>query len=421
MCSVSSFPAMLSPSDRESSSSSSSSPSVLRLGAGSSEDREPEEEEKICAVCGDRATGYHFHVMTCEGCKGFFRRSISKGVCFTCPFTHNCTITKAKRRQCQACRLQKCLAVGMRKDMIMSEEALQMRRVLRKQKQQERELAGEPAELTEEQEQLISILIEAHKKHFDSGFSQFMHCRPPVRLYIHSLSPQSPQEPRVPQVLQGVSQPEEGGPLAPLQSLPEDMLPDSFSMLPHFADLSTVLIQQVIKFAKEIPAFRSLRIDDQISLLKGATLEICQIQFNTVFNEETKAWECGQHCYTIQDGALAGFQQIYLEPLLKFHISLKKLRLHEAEYVLLLAIVLFSPDRPGITQRHTVDQLQEKMALTLKSYIDQRHPLPEGRLLYAKLLLLLTELRTLKVENTRQILHIQDLTIMTPLLSEIIS
>uniref|UniRef100_A0A8C3FRA7 Nuclear receptor subfamily 1 group I member 3 n=1 Tax=Chrysemys picta bellii TaxID=8478 RepID=A0A8C3FRA7_CHRPI len=244
----------------------------------------------------------------------FCRRSISKGVCFTCPFTRNCTITKAKRRQCQACRLQKCLAVGMKKDMIMSEEALQMRRVLRKQKKQERELAEEPAELTEEQEQLISSLIEAHKRHFDSGFSQFVHCR--VRV--------------------------------PTPSLQGDMLPDNFSMLPHFADLSTVLIQQVIKFAKEIPAFRSLPIDDQISLLKGATLEICQIQFNTVFNEETKAWECGQHCYTIQDGALGeslwpGFQQIYLEPLLKFHISLKKLRLHEAEYVLLLAIALFSP------------------------------------------------------------------------------
>lgn len=407
---------MLSPSDPE----SSRSPGMLSLGASSREDAEPEGEEKICAVCGDRATGYHFHVMTCEGCKGFFRRSISKGICFTCPFTRSCTITKAKRRQCQACRLQKCLAVGMRKDMIMSEEALQMRRVLRKQKKQERELAGEQEQLTEEQEQMIGILIEAHKRHFDSGFSQFVHCRPPVRLYIHNLSPHRSQETSVPQVLRGLSRPE-GSPLAPLQSLPEDMLPDVFSMLPHFADLSTILIQQVIKFAKEIPAFRSLPIDDQISLLKGATLEICQIQFNTVFNEETNAWECGQHCYTIQDGALAGFQQIYLEPLLKFHISLRKLRLHEAEYVLLLAIVLFSPDHPGITQHDTIDQLQEKMALTLKSYIDQRHPLPEGRLLYAKLLLLLTELRTLKVENTRQILHIQDLTIMNPLLSEIIS
>lgn len=41
----------------------------------------------------------------------------------------------------------------------------------------------------------------------------------------------------------------------------------------------------------------------------------------------------------------AGFQQIYLEPLLKFHISLKKLQLHEAEYVLLQAMLLFSPGR----------------------------------------------------------------------------
>lgn len=46
---------------------------------------------------------------------------------------------------------------------------------------------------------------------------------------------------------------------------------------------------------------------------------------------------------------------------------------------------------------------------------------PCPRFLYAKLLLLLTELQTLKVENTRQILHIQDLSSMTPLLSEIIS
>ncbi|EOA92963.1 Nuclear receptor subfamily 1 group I member 3, partial [Anas platyrhynchos] len=51
-----------------------------------------------------------------EGCKGFFRRSINKGVHFTCPFARSCPVTKAKRRQCQACRLQKCLDVGMRKD-----------------------------------------------------------------------------------------------------------------------------------------------------------------------------------------------------------------------------------------------------------------------------------------------------------------
>ncbi|XP_054035209.1 nuclear receptor subfamily 1 group I member 3 [Dryobates pubescens] len=369
------------------------------------EESEP-GEEKVCAVCGDRASGYHFHVMTCEGCKGFFRRSIIKGVHFACPFSRSCPVTKAKRRQCQACRLQKCFDVGMRKDMIMSEEALQQRRALRWRRRLARE---QPAGLTAEQEELIALLTTAHQRNFDSSFSQFTDYWPAVRLCLLSPRPQSPSE--------------SGGPAARPQPdcLDEDVLPDVFSMLPHFADLSTFMIQQVISFAKEIPAFRSLPINDQISLLKGSALDIYQVQFNTVFNAETNAWECGQHCYTIEDGALVGFQQIYLEPLLKFHISLKKLQLHEAEYALLQAVLLFSRDDANLIQRDFIDQYQEKAALTLKSYIDHCHPKPEGRFLYAKLLLLLTELQTLKVEYTRQILHIEDLSSMTPLLTEIIS
>ncbi|KAG8537516.1 hypothetical protein GDO81_024398 [Engystomops pustulosus] len=90
--------------------------SAMTLKTGKSEDLDPDAEEKLCAVCGDKANGYHFHVLTCEGCKGFFRRSMTKGLSFTCPFTRSCPVTKAKRRRCQACRLQRCLEVGMRKD-----------------------------------------------------------------------------------------------------------------------------------------------------------------------------------------------------------------------------------------------------------------------------------------------------------------
>ncbi|XP_038018091.1 nuclear receptor subfamily 1 group I member 3 isoform X2 [Motacilla alba alba] len=341
-------PSPTAPGDTGSAVSLASPPGTERGPRDPAGDTEP-DGDKVCAVCGDRANGYHFHVMSCEGCKGFFRRSIIKGVRFTCPLARRCPVTKAKRRQCQACRLQKCLDVGMRRDMIMSEEALRRRRELRGQRGQRGQRG-----LTAEQQELIALLMAAHQRTFDSSFSQFMHC-------------------------------------------------------------------WVIKFAKEIPVFRSLPLDAQISLLKGATLGICQIRFNTVFNAATKAWECGQRCYTIRDGALAGFQQVYLEPLLKFHESLRRLRLHEAEYALLQAMLLFSPDHTGIAQRDVIDQFQEKVALTLKSYIDHQHPPEEGRFLYAKLLLLLTELQTLKVENTRQILHIQDLSAMTPLLSEIIS
>ncbi|XP_066063081.1 nuclear receptor subfamily 1 group I member 3-like isoform X4 [Chamaea fasciata] len=370
-------------------------------------DTEP-DGDKVCAVCGDRASGYHFHVMSCEGCKGFFRRSIIKGVRFTCPLARRCPVTKAKRRQCQACRLQKCLDVGMRKDMIMSEEALRRRRELRGQRGQpggqrgQQGQAGGQQGLTAEQQELIALLIAAHQRTFDSSFSQFSSYWPAVRLLVPS--------PRGSAVAAEMS-------LSPREEEP----PDAPSLLPQFADLSTFMIQQVIKFAKEIPVFRSLPLEAQISLLKGATLGICQIRFNTVFNPATKAWECGQRCYTIRDGALAGFQQIYLEPLLKFHESLRRLRLHEAEYALLQAMLLFSPDHAGIAQRDVIDQFQEKVAVTLQSYIEHQHPRREDRFLYAKLLLLLTELQTLKAENTRQILHIHDLSAMTPLLSEIIS
>uniref|UniRef100_A0A8C6E719 Nuclear receptor subfamily 1 group I member 3 n=1 Tax=Moschus moschiferus TaxID=68415 RepID=A0A8C6E719_MOSMO len=75
-----------------------------------------EDEPRNCAVCGDRATGYHFHALTCEGCKGFFRRTVNKSTSLTCPFAGSCEVNKAQRRHCPACRLQKCLDAGMKKD-----------------------------------------------------------------------------------------------------------------------------------------------------------------------------------------------------------------------------------------------------------------------------------------------------------------
>ncbi|KAI6178786.1 putative nuclear hormone receptor HR3 [Aphelenchoides besseyi] len=80
-----------------------------------------DEEEGVdslpCKVCGDRASGIHYGVTTCEGCKGFFRRSQS-GVSYKCPRQSNCTIDRANRNRCQFCRLQKCLELGMSRDAV---------------------------------------------------------------------------------------------------------------------------------------------------------------------------------------------------------------------------------------------------------------------------------------------------------------
>ncbi|MGH0122175.1 UNVERIFIED_CONTAM: hypothetical protein FKN15_015479 [Acipenser sinensis] len=76
-----------------------------------------------------------------------------------------------------------------------------------------------------------------------------------------------------------------------------------YSMLPHIADLSTYMIQQIINFAKILSSFRELSIEDQIALLKGATFEVCQIRFNMLFNTESGIWKCGPILYNIDDAA----------------------------------------------------------------------------------------------------------------------
>ncbi|CAB3407700.1 unnamed protein product [Caenorhabditis bovis] len=73
----------------------------------------------LCQVCSDRASGFHYGVFACEGCKGFFRRSIQQKISYrACAKTEECLILRNNRNRCQHCRLKKCLAVGMSRDAV---------------------------------------------------------------------------------------------------------------------------------------------------------------------------------------------------------------------------------------------------------------------------------------------------------------
>lgn len=69
-----------------------------------------------CQICEDKATGKHYGAISCDGCKGFFRRSIRKNQNYTCRFSKECKISKDNRNQCRYCRLRKCIRVGMKKE-----------------------------------------------------------------------------------------------------------------------------------------------------------------------------------------------------------------------------------------------------------------------------------------------------------------
>jgi hypothetical protein len=97
-----------------------------------------------CLVCGDSSSGKHYGILACNGCSGFFKRSVRRRLiyrfvnefilifpnensesrvvflvrkCYRCQAgSGHCVIDKAHRNQCQACRLKKCLQMGMNKD-----------------------------------------------------------------------------------------------------------------------------------------------------------------------------------------------------------------------------------------------------------------------------------------------------------------
>lgn len=71
-----------------------------------------------CKICGDKSSGIHYGVITCEGCKGFFRRSQQNNAMYSCSRQRNCHIDRTNRNRCQHCRLQKCLALGMSRDAV---------------------------------------------------------------------------------------------------------------------------------------------------------------------------------------------------------------------------------------------------------------------------------------------------------------
>uniref|UniRef100_A0A915A8I4 NR LBD domain-containing protein n=1 Tax=Parascaris univalens TaxID=6257 RepID=A0A915A8I4_PARUN len=74
---------------------------------------EKEDSCSTCGVCGDVSDGLHFGAIACRACAAFFRRSTVSDRKYTCRFDGDCPIGKDVRCMCRACRLRKCIELGM--------------------------------------------------------------------------------------------------------------------------------------------------------------------------------------------------------------------------------------------------------------------------------------------------------------------
>ncbi|XP_036826641.1 nuclear receptor subfamily 1 group D member 2 isoform X2 [Oncorhynchus mykiss] len=133
----------------------------------------------LCKVCGDIASGFHYGVHACEGCKGFFRRSIQQNIQQNiqykkCLKNESCAIMRINRNRCQQCRFKKCLLVGMSKD------SVRFGRIPKREKQR----------MLLEMQSAVNNMMNNSQLH-----SQF-HCNTPFPLANQLQSPACPVEPR---------------------------------------------------------------------------------------------------------------------------------------------------------------------------------------------------------------------------------
>ncbi|XP_051872947.1 retinoic acid receptor beta-like [Pristis pectinata] len=319
----------------------------------------PPRVYKPCFVCQDKSSGYHYGVSACEGCKGFFRRSIQKNMVYTCHREKNCVINKVTRNRCQYCRLQKCFEVGMSKESVRNDRN-------KKKKETPKQECSESYTMTAELEDLIEKIRKAHQETF------------PSLCQLGKYTTNSSADHRVRLDL---------------------------GLWDKFSELATKCIIKIVEFAKRLPGFTSLTIADQITLLKAACLDILILRICTRYTPE-------QDTMTFSDGLTLNRTQMHnagfgplTDLVFTFASQLLPLEMDDTETGLLSAICLICGDRQDLENAGKVDKLQEPLLEALKIYIRKRRPNKPH--MFPKILMKITDLRSISAKGAERVITLK--------------
>ncbi|XP_062972946.1 retinoic acid receptor RXR-gamma isoform X1 [Elgaria multicarinata webbii] len=295
----------------------------------------------ICAICGDRSSGKHYGVYSCEGCKGFFKRTIRKDLIYTCRDNKDCLIDKRQRNRCQYCRYQKCLAMGMKREAVQEE------------RQRSRERSENEAESTSSsggsnEDMPVERILEAE-----------MAVEPKTESYGDVSADNSTNDP--------------------------------VTNICHAADKQLFTL---VEWAKRIPHFSDLTLEDQVILLRAGWNELLIASFShrSVSVQDGILLATGLHVHR-SSAHSAGVGSIFDRVLTELVSKMKDMQMDKSELGCLRAIVLFNPDAKGLSSPAEVELLREKVYAALEAYTKQKYPEQPGR--FAKLLLRLPALRSI--------------------------
>ncbi|XP_041080889.1 nuclear receptor subfamily 2 group C member 2-like isoform X2 [Polyodon spathula] len=442
---------------------------------------------EYCVVCGDKASGRHYGAVSCEGCKGFFKRSVRKNLTYSCRSSQDCLVNKHHRNRCQFCRLKKCLDMGMKMESVQSErkpieiprekpancaastEKIYIRKDLRSpliatptfiaEKDGSRSSLLDPGMLVNIQQPLMqtdgTLLLDTDLKAESNQGDLGTLANVVSSLANLNESPNNGDTSEMQQEDQSASEITrafdtlakalnptdsntgqslaEGADAAggasiqvisrdqstPIIEVEGPLLTDTHLTMPtpmpeylnvhYICESASRLLFLSMHWARSIPAFQALGQDCNTSLVRACWNELFTLglaQCAQVMNLSTILAAIVNHLQnSIQDEKLSGDRiKLVMEHIWKlqeFCNSMAKIEIDRYEYAYLKAIVLFSPDHPGLNSTSQIEQFQEKAQMELQDYVQKTYPDDTYRL--ARILMRLPALRLMSSSITEEL------------------
>nr|XP_003704913.2 PREDICTED: nuclear receptor subfamily 2 group F member 5-like [Megachile rotundata] len=326
--------------------------------------------ESLCKVCGDKASGKHYGVPSCDGCRGFFKRSIRRNLDYVCKENGRCIVDVSRRNQCQACRFTKCLQVNMKRDAVQHERA-----------------PRNTSSLVTATRRGPSGLYPGipHVYHATSNpyhpllYPALFPFKPTVSAFTPSVAhflPRSPTESLTVTTAKEdeVTSSEEAGTIdtrtEPKEELTSSRLAPpiinsasseymtNFSILPteNIYEFAAKLLFFAVRWARSIHSFLQLPYRDQTILLEESWSELFVLtaaQWNFPVEETT----------LVPNDLLSERKEVLVDEVRRLRELLGKcalLRVDHSEYACLKAIVLFKGEARGLCEPGRVTALQEQ-------------------------------------------------------------
>ncbi|XP_059488339.1 nuclear hormone receptor FTZ-F1 beta isoform X2 [Neocloeon triangulifer] len=384
-----------------------------------------------CPICGDKISGFHYGIFSCESCKGFFKRTVQNRKNYVCLRGSACPVTIATRKKCPACRFDKCLKAGMKLEAIREDRTRGGRSTYQCSYTLPTTLIPPGSSGMDQQhspEKLASPNLAPSTSAHHSHAAQMSAQREQTRVKMENMAASEARASSnglhcvVPQLLQEIMDVEHlwhyeqsGGPssrrartaaeMALLASTGEDSSSasnqdilqaaaasnGSTDFIQNLCSIADHRLYKIVKWCKSLPLFKYISIDDQIALLINAWCEL--LLFSCCFRSMSSPGEIRVSLgksLSLEKARALGLGPC-IERMLNFTEHLRRLRLDKYEYVAMKVIVLLTSDTSDLKEPEKVRASQEKVLEALQHYTLQRYPdLPSK---FGELLLRIPELQ----------------------------